>query len=112
MRRNRCGGNEIVGEDHAIAPQRRVHLHVLVQPEAEEMRHALAHVDHRQRRAGARFDDLEQRGVLQSDAVRLQPDFDDGLADVIGDGGFGRAAQQGAGRSQREPATFKTLSLP
>ena len=67
------------------------------------MGHAFAHLDHRERRPASRLDDLEQRGILQIDAVRLQADFDDGLADVIGDGGFRGHMRQG-GQSTQYPA--------
>ena len=81
-------GKEVVGQDDPVAPQRGIDLHVLVQAEAEEVRHALAHVDHRERRAGTRLDDLDELCVLQRSALQLQPHFDDGLADVISNGGL------------------------
>ena len=87
-------GKEVVGQHDAVASQRGVDLHVLIQAEAEEVRHALAHLDHRERRAGARLDDLDELGVLQRGALQLQPHFDDRLADVIGDGGFEQARRQ------------------
>ena len=113
-------GKEVVGQDDPVASQRRIHLHVLIEAEAEEVRHALAHVDHRERRAGARLDDLEELGVLQRDAVQLQPYFDDGLADVIGNGGFERLRQEKESDSRIRSAdlqvglatTLKTPSSP
>ena len=95
-------GKEVVGQDDPVASKRRIDLHVLVKAEAEEVRHALAHVDHRKRRAGARLDDFDELRVLQRGALQLQPDLDDVLADVIGNGGFGgrRAGSSRATRSR------------
>ena len=73
------------------------------------MRHAFAHVADRQRLSGTRFDDLEEGGVLQRKAVRLQADFDDGLADVIGDGGFSRPRRKEEERENPPQNSFLTL---
>ena len=89
------GRHEAIGQDDPITAKGRIHLHVLVQAEAEQVGHALAHVDHDERSAGAGLDDLEQRRIPQLDAVRLQSNLNDGLADVIGNGRFsGRHRQE------------------
>ena len=88
------GRKKVVGQHHSVASQRGIHLHVLVQAEAEEVRHALAYLDHGERRADARFDNLDELGVLHGGASHLQPNFDYRLADVVGNGRFGGSCEQ------------------
>ena len=97
------GRKKVVGQHNTVASKRRIHLHILVQPEAEEVRHALAHLDHRERRTDARFDDLDQLGILHGGASQLQPHLDDGLTDVIGNSRLGGHRQQKEEQQGRGP---------
>ena len=105
---NALRGKEVVGQHDAVAPHRGIDLHVLVQAEAEEVRHALAHVDHREGRAGARLDHLDELRVLQRSALQLQPHLDDRLADVISDGGFERRRQERQNQKEYVVPTFRS----
>jgi hypothetical protein len=76
-----------------LLSKRSIDLHILVQTKSEQVRHALAHLHHLERRAGPRLDNLDERRIAQLSAVGLQPHLDDGFADVISDGGLGRAGE-------------------
>jgi hypothetical protein len=62
------------------------------------MGHALAHLDHRERRARSRLDYFEQRRIPELDAIGLESDLNDRLSDIVTDGGFRCAGKQESGR--------------
>ena len=105
---NALSGEKIVGEHHPVASRRGIDLHVLVEPEAEQVRHAFAHLDHRERRTGARLDHLDQLCVLQRRAFHLQSHVDDGPADVISDGSFERLRQEDERNEEAPQNSFLT----
>ena len=63
----------------------RIDAHIVEPSEAEEMRDALAHVEHRQRIADARFDHLDERRLRGVAAVEHEPDGGNRLPEVVGD---------------------------
>ena len=88
------GRKKVVGQHNTVASKRRIHLHILVQAEAEEVRHALAYLDHGERRTDARFDNLGQLGILHGGASHLQPHLHDRLTDVVGNSRLGGRREQ------------------
>ncbi len=104
-------GKEVVGQHDPVASHRGVDLHILIQAKAEEVRDALAYLDHRERRASARFDDVDEVGVLNSGAFHLKPHFDDRLTDVISDGGFDGCCEQQQENKSARSADLRSADL-
>jgi len=85
--RNRMDGNQLVAERDAPVLERRIDAHALELPEAEEMGDALAHLEHRERRACGRLDERRQHRIGRLAPLGDKPYGSDHLPEVIGDRG-------------------------
>ena len=90
---------EVLQHDAAVAHE-AADLDALEAAEAEQVRHALAHLPHGQRGADARLDQRQHRVVAQRAPVAHELDAGDGLADELVDPG-GQRRRRGRQRKEK-----------
>ena len=88
-----------IAQPHAVGQQGAVDLDAGEAAEAEQVRHALPHLAHRQRRADPRLDQLQRARVVQRRAAAVQLHRHHRPADELVDL---RAERGGAERQRRE----------